>query len=869
MNSSEIRSLFIKFFKNKKHFHHQRSLVVNKKDPTLMFTNAGMNQFKSFFINPSSADHSRVVTIQPCIRVSGKHNDLEEVGVDTYHHTLFEMMGNWSFGDFFKKEAIEWAWELLTEVYKIDKNRIYITTFGGDEEENLEKDFEAYEIWRNLVDEKKIIHNESKKNNFWEMGDTGPCGPSTEIHIDIRSEDERKKIDGYSLVNKDHPEVIEIWNLVFIEYERLSSGKLNPLKKKCIDTGMGFERLAMILQDKKSTYDTDVFIPMIKFLEKKKTIKYGAKKDIDIAIRVIVDHIRTIVFAIGDGQIPSNNKAGYVIRRILRRALRYGYSFLNFDEPFLFELCNFYIKNSFELDDNFKKNQDYIAKIIYEEEVSFLKTLEIGIAKLNNIIDKSESKIISGKNAFDMFDTYGFPIDITTIIAKEKNFLVDLKGFESEMKNQKERSKQNAKKSFGDWIILDFEKSDTDFLGYQCLSSEIKIIKYRKCIENDNESIHLVFDKTPFYPEGGGQIGDSGYLVSSSGEKIYIFNTKKENGIIIHEVNFLPKNLNENFFAQVDEKKRERASAHHTATHLLHAVLREVFGKNVEQKGSAVTETKLRLDFSYHDNITQENLIDIEKKVNEIIREDFLLEEIKDVNIKDAEKMGAMALFEEKYGEKVRVIKFGEVSTELCGGTHALSTGKLGYFKIISSSSIGVKRIEAKVGSASEDYINEKFATIKSISEKLKYPQNIDDAVEKLLLNNKTLKKDLEKYEDLCVEFLIKDLSENKIACEKFNLVVCENKKINFETNRKVVIASSKNKKTVAISFFIKDDRFFVLIGASNDLKNIFSMNKFLDELRDKYNFLGGGKNNFTTINFDIRDENKVKNAVLTILKSY
>ena len=669
MNSKEIRSAFFNFFQNKKHVIEKSAPMVLKDDPTLMFTNAGMNQFKDVFLEFEQAKNKRVANTQKCLRVSGKHNDLEEVGVDTYHHTMFEMLGNWSFGDYFKKEAIEWSWELFTEVYKLNPSQLYVTVFEGDNKDGTSFDKDSYDYWKEFIDVNHILKC-SKKDNFWEMGAQGPCGPCSEIHIDIRSEEERKKLSGKDLVNQDHPQVIELWNLVFMEFNRTSNGQLEPLNNKHVDTGMGLERLAMVLQGKTSNYDSDIFKDLIDKIEKISGIGYQANNSSNketIAIRVIVDHIRAVSFSIADGQLPSNTGAGYVIRRILRRAVRYGYQFLNFKEPFLYLLIDVLSENFKGVFDEINNNKDFIKKIVFEEELSFFRTLSSGIKRLDEIIDfhiNKKKNIISGELVFELYDTYGFPIDLTKLIAVENQLKIDEKGFENSLDNQKNRSKVDAVKDFGDWTVL-MQDDVQEFIGYDHVSSLVKITKYRSVKIKNKTSYQLIFNLTPFYPEGGGQVGDKG-MIFNDNDKINIKDTKKENGVIVHYVDKLPKTLKATFTAQVDELKQLKTAKNHTATHLLHFALRNILGNHVEQKGSLVNSDYLRFDFSHFTKLTSEEILSIEKSVRAQISEGYQLKEERNVPIEIAKEKGAMMLFGEKYGDSVRTIQFGD-SIELCG----------------------------------------------------------------------------------------------------------------------------------------------------------------------------------------------------------
>jgi alanyl-tRNA synthetase len=744
MTSTEIRQTFLDFFKSKGHTIIPSSSMVVKNDPTLMFTNAGMNQFKDWFLGNTPIEHPRVADSQKCLRVSGKHNDLEEVGHDTYHHTMFEMLGNWSFGNYFKKEAIEWAWELLTEVYKLDKERLYATVFEGYSKDGLEMDSEAKQLWLRFLPEDHIILG-NKKDNFWEMGDTGPCGPCSEIHIDIRPDSEREKVSGAKMVNKGHHLVIEIWNLVFIQYDRKANGHLEPLPAKHIDTGMGFERLCMALQGKESNYDTDVFTGMIHAISLLSNIPYKADSDIGIAMRVIADHIRAISFSIADGQLPSNVKAGYVIRRILRRAVRYGYTFLNMREPFIYKLVPQIVNDMGDAFPELKSQQTLIERVIKEEEEAFLRTLDKGIRLMDTIMEKSRStKMIKGEDAFVLYDTFGFPIDLSELIAKENGYTIDLKGFEIELGKQKERARNATSMEEGDWIEIKPFKSSI-FVGYDTTEDDINIIKYRTVKTKNKEFFQLVFDRTPFYAESGGQVGDSGYIIETTGEKITIINTIKENNLIIHIADKIPLIIKEKFHAVVDFQRRTEITNNHSATHLLHYALRQILGTHVEQKGSYVNSSSFRFDFSHYEKIGHEDIVKVEKLVNKMIRQNTIKQEFRDVPIEQAKKMGAMALFGEKYGTSVRVIKFGD-STELCGGTHVSSTGNIGYFRIISESAIaaGVRRIEATTGVNAEAMVYCTEDLLSSIKEKLNNAPNLLNSIKNLIEENESFKKTIE-----------------------------------------------------------------------------------------------------------------------------
>ncbi|MEN8249067.1 MAG: alanine--tRNA ligase [Bacteroidota bacterium] len=764
MESREIRKKFLEFFEGKSHKIVPSAPMVVKDDPTLMFTNAGMNQFKDFFLGTKTPTALRVADTQKCLRVSGKHNDLEEVGIDTYHHTMFEMLGNWSFGDYFKKEAIEWAWELLTDVYGLPKDRLYATVFGGDKGDGLADDNEARTYWKEYLPDKRIMDG-SKKDNFWEMGETGPCGPCSEIHIDLRSDEEIARVPGNDLVNQDHPQVVEVWNLVFIQFNRQSDGELHELPQKHVDTGMGFERLAMAIQKKNSNYDTDVFQPTIKALEEIAGIKYGDNEKTDIALRVIVDHIRAISFSIADGQLPSNTGAGYVIRRILRRAVRYGFQFLELKTPFLGKLLPS-LQAQFEgVFPELNDQIDFIEKVITQEESSFLHTLEQGLKRLNSIISdlkKNNEQVIPGEVSFELYDTFGFPLDLTSLIARERGFSIDEKGFNQEMAKQKSRSKQDASKETGDWVVLS-DETEIEFVGYEHLNAESRILRYRTIKQKGKELIQLVLDKTPFYAESGGQVGDTGKLLSD-GEEILVLDTKKENDLIVHNVNKLPSSPENTFQAIVDGPKRLLTVNNHSATHLMHAALRTVLGTHVEQRGSMVNDQLLRFDFSHFAKMTPEELTRVENMVNARIRGNIEIEEKRNVPIEEAKAQGAMALFGEKYGESVRMIIFNrEYSVELCGGTHVPSTGQIGLFKIISESSIsaGVRRIEAVTGARAEGYVQQSEEILVELKELLKYPKDLKKAINTLVDEKNSADKELEKLKKQQVGGLIDELAGN------------------------------------------------------------------------------------------------------------
>jgi alanyl-tRNA synthetase len=802
--SNEIRESFLNFFKSNQHQIVPSVPMVIKNDPTLMFTNAGMNQFKDIFLGNSPVKYSRIANTQKCLRVSGKHNDLEEVGHDTYHHTMFEMLGNWSFGDYFKREAIRWAWEYLTEVLKIEKDRLYVTIFKGDESDHLDRDSEAYDIWAENIDKSHIIEG-LKKDNFWEMGDTGPCGPCSEIHIDIRSENERKKIDGKKLVNKSNPKVIEIWNLVFIQYNRKANGSLEILPDKHVDTGMGFERLCMVVQGKQSNYDTDVFTPIINEIARLTNIEYGEGSMTDIAMRVVADHLRAVSFAIADGQLPSNNKAGYVIRRILRRAVRYAYTYLKQQDPFMCKLVPVLVKQMNKAFPELVSQGKHIIQVISEEEFSFLKTLSTGIKLLEQIIFKANSEKltrITGKSAFELYDTYGFPLDLTELILREKGMTVDLEEFNDEMQGQKSRSRSDATIETDDWIVVSPNKT-TEYVGYDTIETDVQIIRYRNITTKGKKYFHLVFDKTPFYAESGGQVSDSGTLIAP-GESIEIIDTKKENNLTIHVAEKLPQKIkNQPFIAKVDFIKRHYIERNHSATHLLHFALRKVLGNHVEQKGSLVHPDYLRFDFSHFQKLNYNELLEIETIVNRTILDNISAEK-KEVPIEKAREMGAMMLFGEKYGEKVRIIKFGS-SIELCGGTHVNSTGEIGFFKIISESAIaaGVRRIEAITYYKAYDYINDQLEVLNKVKEQFNNPQDILKSVETLIAEKAVLEKKIEDYSHEKLHKTIQQLLGKIKKTGDINLIA--------ET---VEADSAADLKNLAFQLKNQVDNMFLILGA-------------------------------------------------------
>ena len=748
MTASEIRQAFLTFFEQKGHKIVESAPIVVKEDPTLMFTNAGMNQFKDIFLGDKKTESTRVVDTQKCLRVSGKHNDLEEVGVDTYHHTMFEMLGNWSFGDYFKKDAINWAWELLTEVYKLDKNRLYVSVFEGDKQDNLGLDTEAKDLWlKHVADDKIILGN--KKDNFWEMGETGPCGPCSEIHIDLRSDEERAKVDGATLVNADHDQVIEIWNLVFMQYNRKADGSLHPLPNQHVDTGMGFERLVRAVHSMKSNYDSDLFMDTIHELENISGKKYGKNEQTDIAFRVIADHLRAVCFAIADGQLPDNNGAGYVIRRILRRAVRYGYSFLGLEKPFMNELVPGFVAKFQTIFPGLSEQKDFIKKVVEQEEKSFLSTLNKGL-KLFDAYSNKGSDNVNGRQAFELYDTFGFPIDLTQLLAKENNIEVDIEEFKIALQEQKDRSRADAKKESGDWIVI-VEDEREEFIGYDYLETDVKITRYREVTVKGRKQYHLVLNLTPFYAESGGQVGDKGVLVGKDDdEKIGIIDTQKENQLSIQITEKLPANLNQHFQAKVNLKKRIDTTLNHSATHLLQAALRQVLGDHVAQKGSLVNEKHLRFDFSHFQKVEKAEIEQIENIVNGKIREAIALVEARNVPFEEATKSGAMALFGEKYGDTVRVITFGQdYSVELCGGCHVSNTAQIGSIKILHEGAVaaGVRRMEAITGAKADAYMKDKLSLVEQIGAELGNPQDILKALQALQKENVDLKSKVETYE--------------------------------------------------------------------------------------------------------------------------
>ena len=808
MKSQEIRATFLNFFESKKHSIVPSAPMVLKNDPTLMFVNSGMAPFKEFFLENATPKNNRLTDSQKCLRVSGKHNDLEEVGYDTYHHTLFEMLGNWSFGDYFKKEAIAWAWELLTQVYKIDKDILYVTVFqGSDDADNLEMDSQAYDIWKEFISEDRILMG-NKDDNFWEMGAQGPCGPCSEIHVDIRTPQEKAAVDGKTLVNMDHPQVVEIWNLVFMQYNRKADASLEILPNQHIDTGMGFERLCMVMQGVKSNYDTDVFKPIIREIEAvTRCVAYGTDQKVDIAVRVISDHLRAVAFSIADGQLPSNTGAGYVIRRILRRAIRYGFTFLNTKDPFIYKLVDTLIKQMGGAFPELKKEKNLITNVIKEEEASFLRTLDQGLVLLDSVIEKAESKTISGVKAFELYDTFGFPIDLTALILRERGYDLDQKGFEAALAKQKDRSRSATKIATGDWETLT-QDTQEEFVGYDTLETQIQIVKYRKVAsKKDGEMYQLVFNRTPFYPEGGGQVGDKGYLEASNGEVVYIVDTKKENNLIVHFSKNLPRKPQESFKAVVDNKQRSRSASNHSATHLLHQALRKVLGTHVEQKGSMVHSGSLRFDFSHFSKLTDEELLEVQDFVNARIKEELPLEEKRNIPYQQAIDQGAIALFGEKYGDAVRAIKFGN-SMELCGGTHVSNTSSIWHFIITSEGAVasGIRRIEAITGDAAKQYYIDRSNAFTALQKSLNNAQDPVKAVTSMQEQNSALQKQVAQ--------LLKEKAKN-IKGDLKNEVV-ELNGVHFLT--KELDLDAAGLKDLAFELGGEIDNLFILFGSkAND----------------------------------------------------
>jgi len=826
MKSKQIRQTFLEFFENKKHQIVPSAPMVIKNDPTLMFTNAGMNQFKEYFLGNSDPKNNRMTDSQKCLRVSGKHNDLEEVGVDTYHHTMFEMLGNWSFGDYFKKNAIAWAWELLTEVYGVDKDCLYVTIFEGDKSENLDRDSEAYYYWTEFIAEDRIL-NGNKADNFWEMGAQGPCGPCSEIHVDIRNAAEKAKVDGATLVNMDHPQVVEIWNLVFMQYNRMADGSLKNLPNQHVDTGMGFERLAMVLQQVTSSYDTDVFTPLIREIETITGHSYGKTTQEDIAIRVIADHLRAVSFSIADGQLPSNTGAGYVIRMILRRAIRYGFTYLGKKEPFIYQLVNTLSKQMGDAFPELQSQKNLILNVIKEEEVSFLRTLENGLALLDSMIASMKKEgvtTLDGRKAFELNDTYGFPKELTRLILSEQHLEMDEEGFAVALKKQQDSSRTAGAVVTSDWTFLRDDDAQ-EFIGYDRLTGDVRITKYRKVIsKKDGELYQIVFNMTPFYGESGGQTGDKGYLESANGDTVYIIDTKKENGQTVHLTKNLPKEIGGTHKIMVDPGQRERTASNHTATHLLHQALRKVLGTHVEQKGSMVRSANLRFDFSHFSKVSTEELVQIENFVNARIREQLPLQENRSNTYEDAIKEGAIGLFGEKYGDVVRTIKFGE-SQELCGGTHVKNTANIWHFKITSEAAVasGIRRIEAISNDAIKDFFTEQSKSFDEIKSLLKNPtKKPAESIAALQEENASLKKELEQL----LKAKAGDLKGDLIASAK-NI-----NGVNFIATKTDL--DTKSVKELAFDIEKEMEHLFLIIGANNGAKATLTVILSKDIIEDK-----------------------------------
>lgn len=846
MTSQEIRQKYLDFFHSKGHTIVPSAPIVLKDDPTLMFSNSGMTQFKDFFLGYKEPSSTKVADTQKCLRVSGKHNDLDDVGRDTYHHTMFEMLGNWSFGDYFKKEAIAWAWELLTEVYKIPKDIIYVTVFEGDKSEDLDRDNDAYNFWKEHIAEDRIL-NGNKKDNFWEMGEQGPCGPCSEIHLDLRSAEEKAKISGKELVNQDHPQVVEVWNLVFMEFNRKADGSLEKLPKQNVDTGMGFERLCMALQGKSSNYDTDVFTPLIEKVEELSGKKYTGilEDEKDIAIRVIVDHIRAVSFAIADGQLPSNNGAGYVIRRILRRAIRYAFTFLDQKEPFIYQLVSTLVKQMGVAFPEIEKQKELVEAVIREEEQSFLRTLEQGLLMLDVMMNNATDKQISGAKAFELYDTYGFPIDLTSLILREKGFTLDEEGFEENLKKQKERSRSAAQMKTDDWVVIREDEAE-EFIGYDTLEAIVKITKYRKVeSQKDGTLYQLVFNVTPFYPEGGGQVGDKGFLTSANGENTYIIDTKKENNLIIHLSETLPSNLEEPLKAEV--KGRNHTEANHTATHLLHQALREVLGTHVEQRGSRVDFDSLRFDFSHFQKMTEEEIREVERKVNERVMQKIPLQEYRNIPIQQAMEAGAMALFGEKYGDNVRMIQFGD-SKELCGGTHLKNTGDIWCFKIVSEGAVaaGIRRVEAITGEAVEQYFRKLEKQSEELSTLLK-TRDLVKSTEKLLDENALLKAELEALKKEKAQSEVKNWKNDFVQQGDKQLLV---KRTSMDAGSvKDIVFQLKREVPNSVVVILSDagEKPMISVGVSDDLDGKYHAGNLVKELAKEIQGGGGGNAGFAT----------------------
>ena len=866
MTSQQIRQQFLDFFKEKGHQIVPSAPIVLKDDPTLMFSNSGMTQFKDYFLGYKQPSHVRIADTQKCLRVSGKHNDLDDVGRDTYHHTMFEMLGNWSFGDYFKKEAIDFAWELLTEVYKIPKENLYVTIFEGDASENLDRDQDAYDFWKSHISEDRII-NGNKKDNFWEMGESGPCGPCSEIHIDMRTADEKAAVSGLDLVNNDHPQVVEVWNLVFMEFNRKADGSLEKLPSRHVDTGMGFERLCMALQNKTSNYDTDVFTPLIAKVEELSGKKYTGilEDEKDIAIRVVVDHIRAVTFAIADGQLPSNGGAGYVIRRILRRGISYAYRFLGMKEAFLYQLVGVLKTEMGDFFPELIKQEKLVTEVIREEENSFLKTIEHGLKRIDLIINDTISKgqtTLSGVDVFELYDTYGFPADLSRIIAEEKQLTVDEQGFEEEMNKQKQRSKKSSAQKVYDWVVLE-EKAEA-FVGYDHLESETFITRYRKVENKDGEFYQIVLSKSPFYPEGGGQVGDKGVLIPSytagfdisnpsvfditdCSEIIEVLETRKENNLIVSLIKEMPKDAGAVFYAKVNNSERKNSQSNHSVTHLLHEALREVLGTHVEQKGSFVSPEYLRFDFSHFSKMDDEQLKVVEEKVNAKIKENIALQEFREIPISEAMEKGAMALFGEKYGDKVRMIQFGS-SKELCGGTHVRNTGQIGHFKIQneSSTAAGIRRIEAISGDQSSAYFRNLETQLKEISSLLK-SKDLTKSVEKLMEENSSLKSEIESLKKEKAKSETSNWINDFVQTEDKKLLV---KKVSLDAGsvKDIVFQLKKEvENSVIIIISESDGKPMITVGVAADLESKYHAGNIVKDLAKEIQGGGGGNPGFAT----------------------
>ncbi len=861
MKAKHIRSQFLDFFESKKHKIVPSAPLVIKDDPTLMFTNAGMNQFKEYFLGNKTAQSPRVADTQKCLRVSGKHNDLEEVGKDTYHHTLFEMLGNWSFGDYFKQEAIAYAWEFLVDVMKIDKDSLYVTVFEGDDKEGLATDTEAIEFWKAHIAPERILMG-SKADNFWEMGDQGPCGPCSEIHVDIRTDADKAKVSGASLVNMDHPQVVEVWNLVFIEFNRKANGSLEKLPQQHVDTGMGFERLCMVVQGVQSNYDTDVFTPLIREIETRTSSVYGQNEELDIAIRVIADHVRAVSFSIADGQLPANNGAGYVIRRILRRAIRYGYTFLDQKEPFIYALVDTLISQMGAAFPELKVQQNLIQNVIKEEEQSFLRTLAQGLLMLQQLIDSNKGKELSGAKAFELYDTFGFPLDLTALILSEQNMSLDEASFAKEMKLQKDRSRAAAQVETEDWIEIRTD-DEQEFVGYDVLKTPVRIVRYRKVTTKNDSLYQLVFNLTPFYPEGGGQVGDKGYLEAPNGNVTYITDTRRENNLIVHIANQLPADVDTTFTAVVDTQKRAATASNHTATHLLHQALRTVLGEHVTQKGSMVRSGYLRFDFAHFAKLTPDQLNEVEAFVNARIQEQIELEENRNTPYQEAIDNGAMALFGEKYGDTVRTIRFGE-SIELCGGTHVSNTAAIWHFTITAEMAVasGIRRIEAVTADEAKKRVHAQAAVVDKLKNQLKNPKDLVAAIQSLQDENSKLKKELEQLNKTVVQQLIAELT-NAIAVE--NEISYLFQEVNLDPagiKDTLFKLGQKTDNLVAVLGSVKNGKPILSCYVSKELaeKGTIQANRIIKEIGIHIQGGGGGQPFFATAGG--KNPNGIENAL-------